>query len=485
MGNAHSLPGQDCLLDAVGHKTSLVTFRNDAFYHFKAPSLYNLNFPVKPIAVTFPENSEQIARIVQCASRHSLKVQARSGGHSYGNYGLGGEDGMIVVDLKHLQEFSVDPVTHVATVGSGTLLGDLHSRLYHASQRAVAHGACLNVGIGGHATIGGLGTMSRQWGMALDHIREAEVVLANGKIITASATQNPDVLFAIKGAAASFGIVTKFRLNTHPAPTQAVQYSYTLNVGTTAERAQLFADWQQFIFTKNLTRRVSSELVVFEHGILLSGTFFGTRDEWMALEKELNFPAADKGALIILTDWLGMLVSRAEDLIQQVSGGVPCSFYAKSMSFTHPIPIQGVESLFTYLDSAIKGTPAWFIIFDLEAGAINEIPNNATAYAHREVVMWMQSYAVNLLGPVSSETKEFLAGVNSVIAASRPDVLYGAYPGYVDPLLENSQQAYWGDNLPRLQKIKSEIDPLDIFHNPQSVHVNPGRSSKAQTADSN
>ncbi|OOQ84864.1 putative glucooligosaccharide oxidase [Penicillium brasilianum] len=471
MGIAHSIPGQDCLLAAVGHNSRLVAFQDDAFFHLRTPPVYNLDRPVTPIAVTFPENSEQVASIVRCAASNGYKVQARSGGHSYGNYGLGGVDGEVVVDLKNLQDFSMDPSSHIATFGSGTLLGDLHSRLYNAGKRAVAHGACLSVGMGGHFTIGGLGTMSRQWGMALDHIREVEVVLANGTIVNASDSQNQDVLFAIKGAAASFGIVTKFKLTTHPAPTQAVQFSYTLNLGSTAERARLFKDWQRFIFTKNLTRQVSSELVVFELGILLSGTFFGSLDEWKSLEKELDFPAADKGSVIILTDWLGMIASQAEDLIVQVVGGIASAFYAKSMSFTDAVPDEGIDSLFNYLASAMKGTPAWFIIFDLEAGAINDVPVNATAYAHRETIMWMQSYAVSLLGPVSQTTKGFLNGINNVVSTSRPGAVYGAYPGYVDPLLENAQEAYWGSNLPRLQSIKAQVDPMDIFHNPQSVQV--------------
>lgn len=385
--------------------------------------------------------------------------------------GLGGADGAVVVDLKNIRDFSIDPITNIATVGSGTLLGDLHSRLYNAGQRAVAHGACLSVGMGGHFTIGGLGTMSREWGMALDSVIEAEVVLANGTIVNASANQNQDVLFAIKGAAASFGIVTKFKLNTHPAPRRAVQFSYTLNIGTVAERTQLFKDWQRFIFTKDLTRRVSSELVVFERGVLLSGMFFGSQDEWKSFESDRNFPYADQGSILILTDWLGMITSQAEDLIYQTVGSIPVAFYAKSMSFTDTIPEEGIDSLFKYLDTATKGTLTWFIIFDLEAGATNDVPVNATAYAHRETIMWMQSYAVSLLGPVSKTTKDFLVGINNVISASQPGVTHGAYPGYVDPLLENAQEAYWGSNLPRLRNIKAQIDPKDVFHNPQSVQV--------------
>lgn len=88
MGNAQSIPGHDCLLAAVGHKPSLVAFQGDTFFHLRMPHVYNLDRPVTPIAVTFPENSEQVANIVQCAADTGYKVQARSGGHSYGNYGM-------------------------------------------------------------------------------------------------------------------------------------------------------------------------------------------------------------------------------------------------------------------------------------------------------------------------------------------------------------------------------------------------------------
>jgi FAD/FMN-containing dehydrogenase len=88
MGNAQSIPGHECLLAAVGHNPSLVVFQGDTLSQLRMPHLYNLDRPVAPIAVTFPENSEQVGSIVQCAAENGYKVQARSGGHSYGNYGM-------------------------------------------------------------------------------------------------------------------------------------------------------------------------------------------------------------------------------------------------------------------------------------------------------------------------------------------------------------------------------------------------------------
>lgn len=319
--------------------------------------------------------------------------------------------------------------------------------------------------------------MSREWGMALDHIVEAEVVLANSSIVRASNTQHQDVLFAVKGAAAGFGIVTEFKLRTHPAPTQAVQYSFTWNFGATAEKAHLFKDWQRVIFSENITRRFSSELVVSEAGIFLSGTFIGTRDQWHAFELEKHFPPSNTANVVTLSDWLSMISSEAEQLIQDVVGGIPASFYAKSMSFAAEdiITDDGVDAMFKYIDPAHKGTPAWFLIFDLEGGAVNDVPADATAYAHRDAIMWMQSYAISILGPVSDTTRSFLNGLNEVLASSRPGASDGTYPGYVDPYLKDPQSAYWGSNLPRLQRIKTDVDPKDVFHNPQSVRVIQGR----------
>jgi FAD/FMN-containing dehydrogenase len=122
----------------------------------------------------------------------------------------------------------MDQSNWYATFGSGTLLADLTDRLFANGQRAIAHGTCPQVGTGGHLTIGGLGPLSRQYGAALDHVEEVEVVLANGTITRANNNTNQDVFFAVKGAAASFGIVTEFVVHTEPAPGQFIQYSYQI-----------------------------------------------------------------------------------------------------------------------------------------------------------------------------------------------------------------------------------------------------------------
>lgn len=88
MGNSNSLPGRSCFLSAVGNNTDLVDFRGDILYEIRGLPSYNLACPVLPSVITYPKTTQQVAEIVRCAAESNYKVQAYSGGHSYGNYGM-------------------------------------------------------------------------------------------------------------------------------------------------------------------------------------------------------------------------------------------------------------------------------------------------------------------------------------------------------------------------------------------------------------
>ncbi|KAJ6580992.1 hypothetical protein B0H19DRAFT_1017535 [Mycena capillaripes] len=472
--SAPSQPGsalQLCLNNVFASNKGGVSYPQDLLYQFLDVKPYNTDIPVTPAAVTRPTTAEDVAQIVQCAVASAVKVQPRSGGHSYGNYGIGGEDGAVVVDMVNFQQFSMDNTTWQATIGSGTLLADVTTRLHDAGGRAIAHGTCPQVGIGGHATIGGLGPISRQWGAALDHILEVEIVLANGTITRANATQNPDILFAVKGAAASFGIVTEFVFMTHPEPPSAVIYSYKLALGKHADMASTFATWQSIVADPSLDRKLASEVIVFELGMIISGTYFGTRDEYNALNFEQRLTQnATTVSVSVVDDWLAVVGNWAETEALKIVGGISGPFYSKSLTFkaTTLIPDTGIQDLFDYFDSADKGTLIWFAIFDVEGGAVNDVTQNATAYVHRDAQFYLQTYAVGV-GSLSNATTAFVTNMSDIVTNSMPGVQFGAYAGYVDPKLTDGPQQYWGANLPRLQSIKAAVDPGDVFHNPQSV----------------
>ena len=152
MGQKPSTGIGQCLLASVPNQ--LVALPNKIGYMITDVKPYNLGIPVDPAAVTYPTVPEQVQAIVKCASTWNMKVQARSGGHSYGNYGTGGGDqDTIVVDLKNMKNVTWDN-TEVANVGAGILLSELTETFLKDGNRAIAHGTCPQVGLGGHATIG-------------------------------------------------------------------------------------------------------------------------------------------------------------------------------------------------------------------------------------------------------------------------------------------------------------------------------------------
>ncbi|KAG7419434.1 FAD-linked oxidoreductase sorD [Fusarium oxysporum f. sp. rapae] len=449
MGNGQSISIRDCL---------------DAW-----AKPFNLEFPVIPAAVICPQNVIEVSETVKCAKQSGLKVQAKSGGHSYGNYGLGGDNGAVSIDLVNLKDFEMDNETWYESFGAGTNLGELDKNLHTFGRRAIAHGTCPSVGTGGHLTVGGLGPISRMWGSALDHVVEMEVVTADGTIYLASQNRTPDLFWAMRGAGASFGIVTRFVVKTRPEPCNIVQYSYSLTLNSQNETADLYKEWQALVGDPTMDRRFASLFVVQPLGALITGTFFGSEAEYQASGIPARLPGASKGA-VWLTNWMGHLLHEAEAAGCTLAS-IPTAFYSKSLSLNEQdlLSDTAITDLFQYLeDSRSKSTP-FTIIFNTEGGAMMDTPVNATAYPHRDSVIMYQSYGIGV-GKVSAATRKLLDGIHERIQRSAPGAR-STYAGYVDAWLDRkaAQELYWADNLPRLQDVKKRWDPDQVFRNPQSV----------------
>ncbi|KIW04205.1 uncharacterized protein PV09_04513 [Verruconis gallopava] len=485
MGQSQALSAfKKDLAAALNNDDELFALPDEPFYIKDHVKRYNLDIETTPLAVTYPKTTAQVSSIVKLAKDNNLKVQAKCGGHSYANFC--DPNGGIIVDLKHFQKFEIDENTWRCRVGGGTLLGDLTKRMFEPHKRAMAHGTCPTVGIGGHATIGGLGPSSRLWGAALDHVEEVEMVVANGDVIRANENENSDIFWAVKGAGASFGVITEFVVRTEPAPGRLVQYSYSFTTGSWKDMAKTFKAWQTYVSQPDLTRSFASTATITELGLTISVTYFGTDEEFDKINFAKNFPGNQTPKTIVFDDYLGAVGHWAEDVALEIISPLPAHSYTKTLTFNHcnQIPDSVIDRMFKYFEEVSKGTLVWFAIFDLAGGRVNDIPQDATAYAHRDALFYLQSYAVNPFGPVSNKSKQFLQGLNKVIrdgmAEAGENTDLGAYAGYVDlELGAGAQKAYWRTNLPRLESIKLKWDPEDVFHNPQSVR--PGGNDVIST----
>ncbi|KAI3394755.1 hypothetical protein diail_2284 [Diaporthe ilicicola] len=426
---------QDCLNNVCPGSSDCVRFAEqedlDIFdtYQLSWVKPYNLAVDVTPEAVIRPRSAADVAAAVKCAADNGYKVQAKSGGHSYANFGLG--NGAVTIDLVNINQYSIDNTTGYATIGAGLNLSDIDNHL-HETGRAFAHGSSPSVGIGGHATIGGLGPMSRMWGTALDHVVEVEVVTANGTILRVNEQENDDLFFGLRGAGASFGVITEFVMRTHPEPGDVIQYTYDITIGDDpAQLADVYMQWQDLVSDPALDRRFGTSLMMWLGGVVITGTFYGTRDEFVAAGIHQRLPG---NGTISVTDWPSSLAAWAEKEAVYLSS-VSSNFYAKSLGFRQEdvLSEDDATALFEYAQSVDKGTLLWFIVFDATGGAVADTPLNATAYAHRDKYMFYQSYAVDLLS-LSNTTWTFLTDFHEELVGKLPEnnMTRGTYPGYVD-----------------------------------------------------
>ncbi|KAI0011005.1 hypothetical protein F4779DRAFT_616074 [Xylariaceae sp. FL0662B] len=463
---------QACLNNVCAGRDDCVRYSGDGDFSYYTQWIrpWNLAWDIVPAAVVRPQNTQEVSAVVKCCAQHDVKVQARSGGHSYANYGLGGENGAVSIDLEYFQYLKMNDseASWKARVGAGTRLGEVDKAL-HPYGRAFSHGVCPGVGIGGHATIGGLGPMSRMWGASLDHIDELEVVTADGGIVRANTGENADLFFALRGAGAGFGIITEFVMKTHPVPKDVIHYSYNFQFSRLTQMVDVFEAWQNLVADPTLDPRLGTEFTLYPLGASVTATFYGSEEELKATGLLDRLPHGKDPVALRHETWDGSMRSHAvkEALY---AADIPNRFFSKSLGFTRKDMISkaNITELFKWVDEQPKGTYLWSIIFDATGGAVSKVPTDATAYAHRDKFMFYQSYGINILND-NSKTKRFLEQFHEMLLGTTSGGPHSTYPGYVDPYLENPQQAYWMSNLPALEAIKAKWDPTDLFHNPQSV----------------
>lgn len=362
----------------------------------------------------------------------------------------------------------MDESDWTATFGSGYTLGDLDKELHSHGGRAMAHGLCPSVGIGGHATIGGIGFSSRKWGLALDHVLEVEVVTADGKIRRASHTENSDLFYGLMGAGASFGVITEFKVRTQKEPGSVIAYTYSISVGSSKEMGPVFRAWQDLVADPELDRRFSSLLILEPLGAIVTGVFYGTEEEYNATGIADRLPAG--GVLKIkLMDWLASLAHNAETSSYAIAE-TPTPFTGRSLAFSREdlLKPDGIDNVFSWIDEANKGSLIWILYFDSQGGAIADY-GEGNAYPHRDKLFMYQSYVIGPFG-VSDDSEDFVQGLNEQMEAAAPNA-HTTYAGYIDSTLNRTaaNELYWGDKLPKLRQIKKTWDPASVFRNPQSV----------------
>ncbi|KAL1700533.1 hypothetical protein EV121DRAFT_263994 [Schizophyllum commune] len=459
-------------------------FSEDSEYATAAQP-FNLRFQgIAPIAVTYPTNVDQVSTAIKAGAAQNLQVVARGGGHSYIANGLGGKDGALVVDMSKFKDIQVAE-DGSAVIQTGNRLGDV-VRVLSENGRAMPHGTCPFVGAGGHMSYGGYGFTSRQWGLAMDTIDSADVVLANGTAVTASESENADLFWALKGAAPSFGIVTAWHSHTYEIPQNATVFTdtYDLSVEEAVDMVDAFTAFTFSglppAFGSELTITKGSEkgrVTIAHVGALyadvekLNETLSGFTDNVPEPVSVVRSPGSYVDSVLNLGGVDSLDVSKPDS---------NDTFYTKSLVIpeAQPMTDDALTAWFDYnANEGFDSDLEWFLQIQMYGGngsAINQIDTDATAYAHRSSLYTYQLYASapNLKPPFPDNGFDFLDNMVDTIVGNMPaDWDYGSYLNYVEERLENWQELYYDGHYQKLQQIKAQYDPTNVFHFPTSVEV--------------
>ena len=175
--------------------------------------VWNGMFDRYPVAIVFPETATEISAIVKLMATTDLPLAVRCGGHSIP--GLSTCDGGVIIDLSRMTNIRVDPEARIAVVCGGALLGDL-DKAGEPYGLITPAGVISHTGVGGLTLGGGMGWTSRRFGMTVDSLLSVEIVTANGDIVRASPTSEPELFWGLRGGGGNFGVVTEFTFRMHP-----------------------------------------------------------------------------------------------------------------------------------------------------------------------------------------------------------------------------------------------------------------------------
>jgi len=457
---------------------------SDGSYSTSA-ELFNPTFDtIRPQGIAYCASAADVATCLSFVQDHSLPFSARSGGHSYGGYS---SSTGLIIDVTRQSSVQLAASAQTATVGAGARLVDIYSTL-GAQGMALPGGSCPTVGIAGLTMGGGLGVVDRRFGLTCDNLLSATVVLASGKVVTCSATEEPDLFWALRGGGGgNFGVVTEFTFQVHPIGNLGL---FTL-VWPWSQAAQVINAWQHW--APNNPVEVWSNLQLLNSQNTPSGTGPAARVTGISVGS-LSSLQQSVSALISavgsspFNQFVGgdtyshtMLVEGGCDddtvaechLPSQNPAGVltRSPFAAKSDWLGSPLPTAGITALMDAIDNRASSSvlAGGGIVLDAAGGAINEVAADATAFVHRNALASLQYSGGWGIGAPQSEISANLAWLQSAWQGMRPYVNGQAYQNYIDPTLPDWQQAYYGTNLARLSQIKSTYDPHDLFKFAQSI----------------
>jgi hypothetical protein len=422
--------------------------------------VYNAMIDRHPALIARCVDAADVAAVVDFARDHRVTLAVRGGGHNGGGFGTC--DNGIVLDLGLMKGVRVDAAARTVRVAGGCVWGDV-DHATHAFGLAVPSGFISTTGVGGLTLGGGLGYLTRRYGYTIDNLLEADVVLANGRIVTASERDNADLYWALRGGGGNFGVVTSFLFRAHPV--RIVVGGPTL---WPLDRAREILSW-----FRDFIPRAPEEL----------NGFFA----FMTVPPVAPFPEALHNQKMCGIVWCCTDERAADGLLEPVRRLAPALYGVGPMPFPalqsafDPFYSPGLQwywhtDFFTDIpDQAIDRhlengpnlpTPLSTMHIYPVDGAAGRVGREATAFSFRDA-----RYSVVIVGvdPDPAGAPTIMDWTRRYGAALRPYAAGGAYVNFMMDEGQDRVRATYRENYDRLAKIKARYDPDNLFRLNQNI----------------
>ncbi|WP_113701391.1 FAD-binding oxidoreductase [Nonomuraea lactucae] len=423
-----------------------------------ARRLFNPAFDtVRPLGVAYCSGAADVSRCLAFVRAHGLPVTARSGGHSYAGWSTGTG---LVIDVSRMD--AIRYADGRATIGAGAKLIDVYAALARHGA-GIPAGTCPTVGVSGLALGGGIGVMSRKYGLTCDTMESVQLVTADGRLLTCDERRHPDLFWACRGGGGgNFGVAVSFTFRTHAARDLNVFY---LRWPWSAAFAAVSA-WQSW--APAAPDELWSSLTLsrgpggLEVGV--TGVHLGRRaalDRLLApLTARAGRPASRSVTRTSHLEAMKMMGGCSSLSVAQCHpaphGRLGRAVYvAKSHVAYRPLPPDGVRALV----AGVARPGRHSVMLDALGGAVARVRPDATAFPHRAALFSVQYNA-------DGRDRTWLRRVHSAMAPHFGD---HAYVNYIDPDLTGWRTAYYGANAARLSHVKAAYDPTRLFRLPQGI----------------
>jgi FAD/FMN-containing dehydrogenase len=431
----------------------------DADYDEARRTLYFL-LDRRPLAIVRAANEQDIAAAVIFAREQALPLSVRSGGHSVPLLSV--IDDAIVADLSRMKQVRIDPVARIARVQAGATSGDLAGPA-NEHGLALTTGDTHSVGMGGLTTGGGIGFMVRKYGLAIDNLLSARVVLADGSIVTASAIERPDLFWAIRGGGGNFGIVTEFTYRLAPvgnvlggelmlpANREVLRGYLEYSVSAPEELTTIANLWQAPPFPHVPESRVG------EMALSIYVVWTGSPEEGelaLAPLRALAKPIVDNVAVIPYPE-----------IYQHTAFAAAPHAASIRMMFADDLSDAALDATLTAVEQATSMVS--LVQFRGLGGAMAKVETDATAFAHRNQRYFYS--IINVWLDPADDPAVHAAWTESLWQKVRHEGS-GVYVNFLEKEGEDRiRDAYPQATYERLQKIKQHYDPENMFHFNQNI----------------